>query len=120
MMVLPQQGVPAVQYSHVSSSVSAKTTASILLGQLHRYRELIMVRSYYVLECALLLHRMINRGYHHRVLFARLKRHLQLYPDTYMDGHFLRLFADIHAKFHDPRLPALCSDGVGVDLQPYL
>lgn len=113
-------GIPVVQYSHVSSSLSARTTSGMLMGQLHRYKALIMLRGHYVLECALLLHRLIARGHHHRILFARLKRHLRMFPDTFGDAHFMALFMDIKRKYHDDRLPALCTAGIGVAIDAYL
>ena len=81
-------GIPVVQYTHVSSSLSQNVTTSILLGQLHRYRELIMRRNNYILECATLIWRMIKRSYKREVLFAKLKRHLKMYPDTFGDTSF--------------------------------
>jgi hypothetical protein len=55
-------GIPIAQYTHVSSDVGESVGSSIILGQLHRFRELIQVRDDFVYECGLLLAKMQNRG----------------------------------------------------------
>lgn len=47
-------------------------------------------------EVARLLIRMQKCGYKQSILFAKLKHHLRLYPDTFGDRSFDRLWDDIH------------------------
>lgn len=50
--------IPITQYTHASSNVGQNVGRSILMGQLHRYRELIQDRDNFICECGLLLARM--------------------------------------------------------------
>lgn len=109
-------GIPIVQYMHVSSSISSNVTNSILLGQLHRFRELIMCRQNYVLESALLLWRMVKRGYKRQILFAKLRRHLKQYPDTYKDITFRPLLKDVMDTFYAPNIVAHFHTGAPLHL----
>lgn len=78
-------GIPIVQYAHVTSTLSIQCGCNILIGQLHRFRQLITVRSNYVWEVARLVKRMQDRGYRLSLLRRKLKQHLQVYPDTFGD-----------------------------------
>lgn len=89
------RGIPIVQYTHVASTLSIHCGYNILIGQLHRFRELIMLRDNYILEVARLVRRMQNRGYRKSILFKKLQHHLRLYPDTYGDRSAHRLLNDI-------------------------
>lgn len=88
-------GIPIVQYAHVSSTLSLHCGYNILVGQLHRFRELIMLRDNYIPEVARLVRRMQNRGYKKTILFRKLKHHLRIYPDTYGDRSFSGLLREI-------------------------
>ena len=88
-------GIPIVQYTHVSSTLPLHSGYNILVGQLHRFRELITWRDNYVLECGRLIRRMQMRGYGKTILFRKLKHHLRIYPDTFGDSSFQSLFDEI-------------------------
>ena len=89
------RGIPIVQYQHVSSTLSLHCGYNILIGQLHRFRELIMLRDNYILEVARLVLRMQKRGYKKSILFRKLKHHLRIYPDTFGDRSFCALLNEI-------------------------
>jgi hypothetical protein len=74
-------GIPIAQFTHVSSNVGESVGSSIILGQLHRFRELIQVRDNFVYECGLLLAKMQNRGYQIRKLKNKLLHFLRRHPD---------------------------------------
>lgn len=78
--------IPIVRYTHVSSTLSVHSGYNIILSQLHRFRELIMLRGIYVVEAAKLLHRMELRGYSTGKLWAKCKHHLRKFYDTYGDS----------------------------------
>jgi len=84
--------LPIVQYTNVSSTLSASSGYNILLSQLFRYRELITHKGNYVLEVAKLIKRMQCAGYKGSILFRKLKHHLKLHPYTYGDHNFRLLF----------------------------
>ena len=65
-----------------------------------------MRRNNHILECAMLIWRMVKRGYKREILFAKLKRHLRMYPDTFGDKSFRPLLADINRVFQSPPLVA--------------
>lgn len=93
--------IPIVQYTHVASTLSVHSGYNILIGQLHRFRELITVRSNYVLEVARLLKCMQGRGYQLSLLRRKLRHHIQLYPDTFGDVRASALYSDIMAAFQE-------------------
>ena len=93
------RGIPIVQYAHVSSTISLHCGYNILIGQLHRFRELILMRSNYVTEVARLIIRMQKRGYKKSILLRKLKHHLRMYPDTFGDRSFGRLWDDIQDHY---------------------
>jgi len=78
--------IPIVRYTHVSSTLSVHSGYNIILSQLHRYRELIMLRGNYVVEAAKLLLRMEQRGYNTGMIWGKCKHHLQKFYDTYGDS----------------------------------
>ena len=94
------RGIPIVQYAHVSSTLSLHCGYNILIGQLHRFRELISWKDNYVLECARLIRRMQLRGYRRSILFRKLRHHLMLYPDTFGSTSYMPLFTDITACYN--------------------
>lgn len=91
--------IPIVQYTHVSSTLSCYNSYNILISQLHRFSEIIMSRSNYILETAKLVRRMQIRGYLLGVLWRKLKRHLCLHPETYGDTNGMLLFQQVQVAF---------------------
>lgn len=97
--------IPIVQFTHVSSSLSLHCGYNTLIGQLHRFRELITVRGNYVLVVARLMLRMNRRGYKLSILRRKLKHHM--FPDTFGDTNGRRLFSEVQctmallAQMHD-------------------
>ena len=77
------EGIPIAQYTHVSSNVGYNVGNSILMGQLHRYRELIQDRDNFAYECGLLLARMHLNGYPLSGLRRKLLSFLRLHPDMF-------------------------------------
>jgi hypothetical protein len=65
---------------------------SILLGQLHRYRELIQDRDNFIFECALLTVRMQYQGYPAPKLHHKLLWFLKQYPDMFDTINYRSLF----------------------------
>lgn len=57
-------GIHVVQHAHVSSILGQNVTICILLGQLHRYHELITRYNNHIVECAMLKWRMVKCGHH--------------------------------------------------------
>lgn len=86
------EGIPIAQYTHVSSEVGQNVGSSILMGQMHRFRELIMDKEVFSQECALLLLRMQNRGYNRTGLSKKLERFVKRYPDMFGQHHHLPLY----------------------------
>lgn len=93
-------GIPIVQYQHVSSTVSVHSGYNIMLGQLHRFRTLIMNRGNYVMESAKLVKRMVHRGYKRSIVMRKLRHHLQLFPWTFGDSTYHHLYCDIKSCLH--------------------
>lgn len=95
----------AMQVSPLSSIrlFPAHCGYNFLIGQLHRFRELITVRrrGNCVLGVAKLLLRMQSRGYLITLLWKKLKHHLRMYPGTYGDAIFHGLLIDI-THCYDP------------------
>ncbi len=93
------RGIPIVQYTHVSSNISIHCGYNILLGQLHRFRELITMRCNYTLEVARLVLRMQSRGYRLSILWRKVKHHLRMYPDTFGATTHHDLFGEVLACY---------------------
>jgi hypothetical protein len=79
-------GIPIAQYTNVSSNVGENVGTGILLGQLHRFRELIQDKDNFVYECGLLLARMQCCGYPAKKLQGKLLRFLRRHPDMFGFG----------------------------------
>lgn len=92
-------GITIAQYTHVSSNVGYNVSNSILMGQLHRYRELIQDRDNFVKECGLLLARMHLNGYPLPGLRRKLLHFLRSHPDMFGAVHPKSLYEDIMQKF---------------------
>lgn len=92
-------GIPIAQYTHVSSNVGQNVGRSILMGQLHRYRELIQDRDNFIYECGLLLARMHKNGYPVHVLKRKLLHFLRLHPDMFGAVHHRVLYDNIVSKW---------------------
>jgi hypothetical protein len=79
-----------VQYIHVSSAVSARVGPNVLLGQLHRFSKIIMLRDNFVQETVLCVRQLRTRGFLLttllRVVRRFLQRHWFLYADSQSDA----------------------------------
>jgi hypothetical protein len=69
--------IPIVRYTSASSTLSIHSGYNILLGQLHRFSELIMDRNDFVTQVAKLVLRMQARGYAYSILRRKLRRWCQ-------------------------------------------
>jgi hypothetical protein len=95
------EGIPIAQYTHVSSNVGENVGNSILLGQLHRYRELIQDKDNFIFECALLIVRMQYQGYPAPKLHHKLLLFLKKHPDMFDTINYRSLFDDIIRRCDD-------------------
>jgi hypothetical protein len=76
-------GIPIAQYTHVSSTVSENVDRSIIMGQLHCFRELIQDRQAFIQVCALQVFKLVSAGHPERKMLAKFKFFLKLYPDMF-------------------------------------
>jgi hypothetical protein len=103
------KGIHMVPYVHVSSAVSARVGPNILRGQLHRFSRIIMRRSNFIQESANCVMALLERGYHHRVVFRVLRRFLHDHYYLYGDSSRSALWNAVSTR---------CSAGMGAEMHP--
>ena len=78
--------VQIVRFPHITSNLSVRCKYNIIIGQFHRFRRILLEKSNFVDEIALLLQALMDRGYKQATLRRKLKRQLEAWPGVY-DSH---------------------------------
>jgi hypothetical protein len=77
------RGINVIRYPHVDTVLASKCLSSILTSQLHRFARLCTRKTDFAYQTALVIHRMLQKGYPHLWIWPKLKRFIAEHPALY-------------------------------------
>ncbi len=76
-------GIQVIRYPHIESFLSNTAKYGIVTSQMHRFARRCSLRSDFVYNVSLVIHRMILKGYLIHVLWSIVRRFLSNHPEIY-------------------------------------
>lgn len=87
--------IPIVRFTHVSSTVSASLNSSILYGQLHRFKSLIMNKQAFIEEAIFVMEQLRTAGYKHSFSLKHLNKFCRQFCFVWGETDHVSLFRQI-------------------------
>jgi len=76
-------GIQVIRYPHIESFLSNTAKYGIVTSQMHRFARRCSLRSDYVYNASLVIHRMILKGYLIRMIWPIVRRFISNHPEIY-------------------------------------